>query len=306
MVQDDLTDGGRAARILDGAALARRIRDQLGDEGRHFADRYGMFPGLVVLLVGDDPASQVYVRNKGRACEELGWFSEIRRLPATTTDQELAAQIDNLNGDPRVHGILLQLPLPRHLDEQALLDRIRPEKDVDGFHPVNVGRLQLGLPAPQPCTPSGVIRLLVEEGIETAGKQVVILGRSNIVGKPLAQMFLRKGPGGDATVTVAHSRTRDLPRVCREADILVAAIGSPRFVQRDWVKPGATVIDVGINRIEDPKSPKGSRLVGDVDYDGVREVAGAITPVPGSVGPMTIAMLLVNTLECARRLQGEA
>jgi methylenetetrahydrofolate dehydrogenase (NADP+)/methenyltetrahydrofolate cyclohydrolase len=300
-----MSDSLSSARILDGAALARRIRESLGGEGREFIASHGYPPGLVVVLIGDNPASQVYVRNKAKACEELGWFSEIRRLPAESTQDQVTAQIDSLNADDRVHGILVQLPLPAHLDEQALLDRIRPEKDVDGFHPVNVGRLQLGLPAPQPCTPSGVIRLLVEEGIPTAGKHAVIIGRSNIVGKPLAQLFLRKGPGGDATVTVAHSRTPNLAEVCRSADILVAAIGSPQFVKADWVKPGATVIDVGINRISDPNAPKGSRLVGDVDFEAVRQVAGAITPVPGAVGPMTIAMLLVNTLECARRLAGE-
>jgi methylenetetrahydrofolate dehydrogenase (NADP+)/methenyltetrahydrofolate cyclohydrolase len=305
MVLDDSSHRGPTARILDGAALARRIRLDLAGLGREFTARTGVVPGLVVLLVGDNPASQVYVRNKGRACEELGWHSEIRLRPATLSMAELLAEIDHLNEDPRVHGILLQLPLPPHLDEQALLDRIRPEKDVDGFHPMNVGRLQLGLPAPEPCTPAGVSRLLVEEGIPTAGRHAVIIGRSNIVGKPLAQMFLRKGPGGDATVTVAHSRTPNLPEVCRTADILVAAIGSPRFVQSDWIRPGATVIDVGINRIADPSAPKGTRLVGDVDFEAACRVAGSITPVPGAVGPMTIAMLLVNTLNCARRLTGD-
>jgi methylenetetrahydrofolate dehydrogenase (NADP+)/methenyltetrahydrofolate cyclohydrolase len=255
----------------------------------------------VVLLVGDNPASQVYVRNKGKACEELGWYSEIRRYPASLGQSELIREIDQLNEDPQVDGILLQLPLPPHLDEQALLDRIRPEKDVDGFHPMNVGRLQLGLPAPEPCTPSGVIRLLVEEGIPTAGRHAVILGRSNIVGKPLAQMLLRKGLGGDATVTVVHSRSKDVAVLCRQADILIAAIGSPRFVQADWVKSGATVIDVGMNRVSDPDAPRGTRLVGDVDFEAVGRVAGAITPVPGAVGPMTIAMLLVNTMGCAWR-----
>lgn len=289
------------ARIIDGAAAAARIRQQIKTDADSFIARTGVTPGLVVVLVGENPASQVYVRSKKKNCLELGWFSEIRELPATATQEEVEREIDLLNADPRVHGILLQLPLPAHLKEQALLERIRPEKDVDGFHPMNVGKLQLGLAAPIPCTPLGIQRLLVDEGIETRGKFAVVIGRSNIVGKPVAQLLMRKGPGGDATVCVCHSRSEDLPGLVRRADIIIAAIGQPRFVKGDWVKPGAAVIDVGINRVPDASTKSGTRLVGDVDFEAAKEVAGAITPVPGGVGPMTIAMLLLNTLECAQR-----
>jgi len=288
------------ARILDGKTIAARVRDQVARDGEEFTRATGITPGLVVVIVGEDPASQVYVRNKNKTCTELGWFSEIHALPAASTQQEVEAELDRLNADPRVHGILLQLPLPKHLDENALLLRIRPEKDVDGFHPVNVGKLSLGLPAPVPCTPLGVQRMLVEETIETSGKFAVVLGRSNIVGKPAAQLLMRKGPGGDATVCVCHSRSGNLPEIVRQADIIVAAIGQPKFVKGDWIKPGAAVIDVGINRIADPLAKTGTRLVGDVDFDEAVKVAGAITPVPGGVGPITIAMLMHNTLECAR------
>lgn len=297
--------GRMTARIIDGKAIAARVREQVGAEAREFTERTGIAPGLVVLLVGDNTASQVYVRNKRKACLDLGWYSEIIPFEATATQGEVEQGIAGLNADPRVHGILLQLPLPPHLDEQSLLQQISPDKDVDGFHPVNVGRLSIGLPAPVPCTPLGVQRMLIEEGIPTAGRFAVVLGRSNIVGKPMAQLLLRKGPGGDATVCVAHSRTADLPSVTRQADILIAAIGQPQFVKADWVKPGAVVIDVGINRISDHTAPKGTRLVGDVDYGAVSEVASAITPVPGGVGPMTIAMLLQNTLTCARLIAGQ-
>ncbi len=288
------------ARILDGVAIGARVRAAVKTEADEFTARTGVTPGLVVVLVGEDPASQVYVRNKGKACADLGWFSEIRTLPASSTQTEVQAEIERLNADPRVHGILLQLPLPKHLDETPLLLGIRPDKDVDGFHPMNVGRLSVGLPGPVPCTPAGIQRILIEEKIETAGRFAVVVGRSNIVGKPVAQLLMRKGPGGDATVCVAHSRTRNLPDLVRQADIVVAAIGSARFVKGDWIKPGATVIDVGINRIKDSSAPKGTRLVGDVDFEAAKETAGAITPVPGGVGPMTIAMLMANTLECAR------
>ena len=294
-----------SAKIIDGKTVAARVRAQVARDAGEFTSRTGVLPGLVVVLVGDNPASQSYVRSKRKACLELGWFSEIHHLPETTTQAELLAEIDALNADARVHGILLQLPLPAHLDEQALLERIRPEKDVDGFHPTNVGRLSIGLPSPVPCTPSGIQRLLVEEGIETSGRFAVVIGRSNIVGKPVAQLLMRKGAGGDATVCVCHSRSRDLAEIARRADILIAAIGRPGFVKGDWIKPGATVIDVGINRITDPSAPKGGRLVGDVDFDAAVRVAGAITPVPGGVGPMTIAMLMVNTLQCARTLTGD-
>ena len=270
-----------SAKIIDGKAVAVRVRAQVAQDAEQFTSRTGILPGLVVVLVGDNPASQSYVRSKRRACLDLGWFSEIRELPESTSQAELEAVIDGLNGDDRVHGILLQLPLPSHLDEHALLERIRPEKDVDGFHPTNVGRLSLGLPSPVPCTPSGIQRLLVEEGIETSGRFAVVIGRSNIVGKPVAQLLMRKGAGGDATVCVCHSRSRDLPDIARRADILIAAIGLPGFVKGDWIKPGATVIDVGINRIVDESAPKGTRLVGDVDFDAAVRFAGAITPEIG-------------------------
>ena len=292
------------AHILDGKAIGLRVREQAGRDGEEFRARTGITPGLVVVIVGDDPASQVYVASKNKACLELGWFSEIHRLPADVAQGELEAEIDRLNADGRVHGILVQLPLPKHLNEEAVLLRLRPEKDVDGFHPVNVGKLSLGIAAPVPCTPLGIQRVLIEEKIETAGKFAVIIGRSNIVGKPAAQLLMRKGPGGDATVCVCHSRSADLPGIVRQADIIVAAIGQPKFVKGDWIKPGATVIDVGINRVDDPSTKTGKRLVGDVDFEAAKEIAGAITPVPGGVGPMTIAMLMVNTLECAK-LQGE-
>jgi methylenetetrahydrofolate dehydrogenase (NADP+)/methenyltetrahydrofolate cyclohydrolase len=288
------------AHIIDGKAVAERVRQSVAADATRFTEASGVVPGLVVILVGENPASQVYVRSKRKTCLDLGWFSEIRQLPASAAQAEVEGVIDELNTDARVHGILLQLPLPAGLDEQALLERIHPAKDVDGFHPVNVGRLSLGLPAPVPCTPLGIQRLLLEEGIETRGRLAVVVGRSNIVGKPIAQLLMRKGPGGDATVCVCHSRSKDLPDIMRRADILVAAIGQPKFVHADWIKPGAAVVDVGINRIEDASAPKGSRLVGDVDFDGAVQVAGAITPVPGGVGPMTIAMLMSNTLECAK------
>lgn len=288
------------AKLIDGKAIAAAIREQAGRDAADFTARTGVTPGLVVVIVGENPASQVYVRSKHKACQELGWFSEIREMPDSTTQAELEQEIDRLNADSRVHGILVQLPLPKHLDEDAILLRMSPEKDVDGFHPVNVGKLSIGIPAPVPCTPSGIRQMLIHENIPTAGAFAVVIGRSNIVGKPIAQLLMRKGKGGDATVCVAHSRSKDLPSIVKQADIVVAAIGMPQFVKGEWIKPGATVIDVGINRIDDPSTKTGKRLVGDVDFDSAAQVAGAITPVPGGVGPMTIAMLMRNTLDCAR------
>ena len=257
-------------------------------------------PCLAVVLVGEDPASQVYVRNKGKATVEAGMLSRHHTLPADATQAEVEAVIANLNADPSVDGILLQLPLPKGLDPDAAIARIDPAKDVDGFHPENVARLALEDPAAfVPCTPLGCQRLLMEYGIETAGARVVIIGRSMLVGKPLARLLMARGPGGDATVTVAHSRTRDLRSVCREADILIAAIGRPGFVTADFVKPGAVVIDVGINRVADSTTKSGYRITGDVDYEAVAPLCRAITPVPGGVGPMTIAMLISNTLKAA-------
>jgi methylenetetrahydrofolate dehydrogenase (NADP+)/methenyltetrahydrofolate cyclohydrolase len=267
----------------------------------------GVVPGLAVVIVGDDPASQAYVGSKVRTCGDLGLFSRHIALPAATSQDDLLAVVADLNADPAVHGILVQSPPPPHINEAAVVRAIRPDKDVDGFHPENVARLALEDPAAfVPCTPLGCQRLLIEYGIETAGARVVIIGRSMIVGKPLALLLMARGKGGDATVTVAHSRTRNLPAVCRDADILIAAIGRPEFVTADFVKDGAVVIDVGINRVTDPAAKNGYRIVGDVNFADVSPRCAAITPVPGGVGPMTIAMLISNTLKAARLQHGLA
>jgi methylenetetrahydrofolate dehydrogenase (NADP+)/methenyltetrahydrofolate cyclohydrolase len=259
-------------------------------------------PGLTVVLVGDDPASHVYVRMKGKACEEAGMKSDTIRLPATTSEPDLLSLIDRLNGDAAVHGILVQLPLPKHINSHRVLHRIMPAKDVDGFHPENVGKVATGDSSGfRPATPFGVQQLLVRSGVETKGAHAVIVGRSNIVGKPMAALLLQDGPGGNATVTVCHSRTAQLPTVTRLADILIVAIGKAGFVTGEMIRPGAVVIDVGVNRVDDPKTEKGYRLVGDVEFDQAVTVASAITPVPGGVGPMTIAMLLRNTVQAARQ-----
>jgi methylenetetrahydrofolate dehydrogenase (NADP+)/methenyltetrahydrofolate cyclohydrolase len=258
-----------------------------------------------VLLVGDDPASEVYVDRKGIAARRAGFHSRILYLPEDTPQPKLEGAIDELNEDPSIHGFLVQLPLPTHIDERAIMWRVRPEKDVDGFHPVNVGRLAVGDPdAFRPATPAAVVEMLLRSEVKTEGARVTIVGRSNIVGRPLAAILSQTGPGGNATVTIAHSRTRDLPAVTREADILVAAVGKVNLITRDMVKSGAVVIDVGINRVDDPSASKGFRLVGDVDFEGVKQVASAITPVPGGVGPMTIAMLLRNALKAATLITG--
>lgn len=262
----------------------------------------GITPGLAVVLVGENPASQVYVRMKGKACEDAGMYSETIRLPATTTEGELLGVVERLNADPRIHGMLVQLPLPKQINANRVLHRMLPAKDVDGFHPENVGKVALGDPAGfRPATPYGVQQMLVRSGIETKGAHAVIVGRSNIVGRPMASLLLHDGPGGNATVTVCHSRTRDLGAVTRLGDILIVAMGKPGFVTSDMVRPGAVVIDVGVNRVEDPAAEKGYRLVGDVAFDGAVQVASAITPVPGGVGPMTITMLLYNTVQAARQ-----
>jgi len=265
----------------------------------------GITPGLSVVLVGDDPASAVYVRSKGKACEEAGMRGETIRLPAETSEDALLAQVDRLNADPNVHGILVQMPLPRHIAADKVIRRIRPEKDVDGFHPVNVGKLSIGeRDGFVPCTPAGAIELLVRSGVETRGKDAVVVGRSNIVGKPMAALLMQDAPGGNATVTVCHSRTSNLAGHIRRADIVVAAIGKPEMITGDMIKPGAVVIDVGINRVNDPAVPKGYRIVGDVHFASAREVASLITPVPGGVGPMTIAMLMTNTVRAAAQIAG--
>jgi len=276
--------------IIDGKKISDSIREEIKRETAALRER-GVRPGLAVVLVGEDPASQVYVRNKAKACEQLGFYSEVHRLPAETTQAELLALIGRLNGQADVHGILVQLPLPDHIEEKAVIDSISVDKDVDGFHPVSVGNLTIGDDSLLPCTPAGVIELLKRTGHDIAGKHAVVIGRSNIVGKPVSLLLLRE----NATVTIAHSRTPDLPEVARRADILVAAVGKAKLIKKDWVKPGAVVIDVGVNRLPDGK------LCGDVDFDEVAPVAGGITPVPGGVGPMTITMLMANTLKAAKR-----
>jgi methylenetetrahydrofolate dehydrogenase (NADP+)/methenyltetrahydrofolate cyclohydrolase len=292
--------------LIDGKAIAQKTHDASRAAVAELKAR-GFTPGLAVVLVGDDPASRAYVRSKDKMCLELGMHSVKHELPATTSQADLIAIVQGLNADPAIHGILVQSPPPSHIDERAVIETIDPRKDVDGFHPLNVAKLTLGDPDGfVPCTPLGCQRLLVESGIETAGANVVVLGRSMIVGKPMALLLMAKGPGGDATVTVAHSRTRDLPAVCRTADILIAAIGRPEFVRADFVKDGAVVIDVGINRVDDPALPKGYRLTGDVAFAEVAPKCRAITPVPGGVGPMTIAMLMANTIASCRRFAGVA
>ena len=287
-----------ACKIISGPEVSAEIYGELRERIEKLKSE-GTTPGLAVILVGDDPASQVYVRNKGKKCEELGMHSETIVLPKETTEEELLARIDALNKDPSIHGFLVQLPLPNHIDEDKVIEAIDPSKDVDVFHPMNVGRMLIGKPGFLPATPAGVQQMLVRSGVETAGKHVVIVGRSNIVGKPMAALLVQRGFGADATVTIVHSKTKDLASITRQADILIVAIGKPRFVTADMVKDGAVVIDVGTNRIDDPTHPKGSRLVGDVDFDNVKEKVSAITPVPGGVGPMTICMLMANAVKAA-------
>jgi methylenetetrahydrofolate dehydrogenase (NADP+)/methenyltetrahydrofolate cyclohydrolase len=279
------------ARLIDGAAIAKKLRQTLAEKIK----AKGLTPGLAVVLVGENPASQVYVRNKGRAAEEIGMKSWTHQLPADASEQQLLDLVNALNRDGTVHGILVQFPLPKQIDAQRIIAAIDPAKDVDGFHPLNAGKLGLGLPGFVPCTPQGCMILIRSVLNDPAGKKALVLGRSNIVGKPIAQLLLQ----ADCTVTIAHSKTRDLSEECRKADILIAAIGKPGFVKGDWIKPGAVVIDVGINRVTDPADPKKSRLVGDVDFADALKTAGAITPVPGGVGPMTIACLLENTIKAA-------
>ena len=291
--------------LIDGKAIAQKTHAETKAAVAAPKAR-GVTPGLAVVLVGDDPASRAYVRSKDKMCLELGMHSVKHELPAATTQAELIALVQKLNADPAIHGILVQSPPPPHIDERAIIETIDPRKDVDGFHPLNVAKLTLGDPDGfVPCTPLGCQRLLIESGIETGGANVVVLGRSMIVGKPLALLLMNKGPGGDATVTVAHSRTKHLAEVCSRADILIAAIGRPEFVRADFVKINAVVIDVGINRVDDPSSPKGYKIVGDVAFAEVAPKCRAITPVPGGVGPMTIAMLMANTIASAQRFAGQ-
>jgi len=287
---------------IDGAAVAQKVHQETRQRIEALSAR-GIQPGLAVVLVGDDPASRAYVRSKDKRAAELGFYSVKKELPVTTTQEELLAVVQALNSDPAIHGILVQSPPPKQIDEAAIVRAIDPNKDVDGFHPVNVAKLALEDPTGfVPCTPLGCIRLLEEAGVPTAGANAVVVGRSMIVGKPMALLLMRRGKGGDATVTVAHSRSKNLAAITRSAEIVIAAVGRPHFLGADHIGEGAVVIDVGINRIDDPTSPKGTRLVGDVDYDAVAEKCAAITPVPGGVGPMTIAMLMANTVQACEQL----
>jgi methylenetetrahydrofolate dehydrogenase (NADP+)/methenyltetrahydrofolate cyclohydrolase len=289
------------AELIDGVAIARDIRAEVSREAAELIEQ-GTRPGLAVVLVGDDPASAVYVRSKGKASEEAGMHSVTIRLPATTSQAALLEQVTALNADPAIHGILVQMPLPKHIDPDLIVRTIDPAKDVDGFHPVNVGKLLIGeTDGFAPCTPAGVLEMLTRGGVETKGAECVIVGRSNIVGKPMAALMIQNRPGANATVTVCHSATRDLAEHTRRADVLIVAAGRANMVTRHMVRPGAVVIDVGINRVADATAKSGYRLVGDVDFEGVRQVASRITPVPGGVGPMTIAMLLKNTVRAARQ-----
>lgn len=284
--------------------LGKDVSDAIYAELRQRIDALkakGVTPGLAVVLVGDDPASKVYVRKKGEMCESLGMNSITIRMPESTTQEELLAKIAELNADPKIHAFLVQLPLPGHIDEKAVIAAIDPKKDADCFHPSNVGRMLIGDPCFLPATPAGVQQMLLRSGIDTSGKHIVVVGRSNIVGKPMAAMLMQKGQGADATVTVVHSRTENLADITKQADILIVGMGKPRFITADMVKEGAVVIDVGTNRVEDPSSPKGSRLVGDVDFENVKDKVSAITPVPGGVGPMTICMLMANAVSAAER-----
>jgi methylenetetrahydrofolate dehydrogenase (NADP+)/methenyltetrahydrofolate cyclohydrolase len=290
------------AQLIDGKAIADQIYAEIQAEVAELKEKHGITPGLATVLVGENPASQSYVRSKQKTCTQCGFYSIGEDLPEDASQEEVEAVVKRLNTAPEIHGILVQLPLPKHLDEEKILGMISLEKDVDGFHPINIGRLSMKGRDPLfiPCTPAGCIELLVRSGVEIEGKEAVILGRSNIVGLPVSMLLLHR----NATITICHSRTKDLPATCRRADILIAAVGRPEMVKADWVKSGAAVIDVGINRVEDPTAKRGYRLVGDVDFDDVSKVAGHLTPVPGGVGPMTIAMLMWNTLAGARRAAG--
>lgn len=292
-----------AARVLDGKAIARELRDELMSDVAQLKAQ-GITPGLGVLLVGENPASRSYVTAKEKACAELALLSREVHLPVTATPDEILQAVHTFNSAPDIHGILVQLPLPDASVEQTILSAVNPDKDVDGFHPVNVGRLVLGLPAYWPCTPHGILQMLKRSQIPVSGAHVVVIGRSNIVGRPLSILLSMKHVLGNATVTVCHTGSRDVAALTRSADIVIAATGRPHTVTADMVKPGAVVIDVGVNRVEDPASPRGYRLVGDADYEALLPRVSAITPVPGGVGPMTIAMLLFNTVQAARRLSG--
>jgi len=289
------------AKLIDGNAIGAEMRKELGTEIAALRKR-GVTPGLAVVLVGENPASQVYVRMKGKACDDAGLYHETINLSKETSEGELMSLLERLNANPQIHGILVQLPLPKQIDTNRVLHRVDPRKDVDGFHPENIGKVVGGDPSGfRPATPYGVQQLLIRSGVETKGAHAVIVGRSNIVGRPMAALLLQDAKGGNATVTVCHSRTRGIEQHTRQADILIVAIGKPEFVSGDMVKPGAVVIDVGVNRVDDPSKKSGYRLVGDVKFDEAKQVASAITPVPGGVGPMTITMLLYNTVQAAKQ-----
>ena len=290
-----------SATLIDGTSIAAEVRGEVGEVVAEMRTRHGIAPGLAVALIGDDPASAVYVRMKERAAVEAGMVSETVRLPADTPQEEALAVVQRLNEDARYHGILVQLPLPDHIDEDTVIQSIDPNKDVDGLHPFNMGLLMAGRPRFIPATPSGIQQMLLRTGNDPAGKHVVVCGRSNIVGKPIMNLLMQRKDGANATVSICHTRTRDLAEMTRQADILIAAVGSPQMISADMVSEGVVVIDVGVNRVDAPERRRGYRLVGDVDFDAVSEKAAAITPVPGGVGPMTIAMLLQNTLNAARR-----
>ncbi|MBN1817352.1 MAG: bifunctional methylenetetrahydrofolate dehydrogenase/methenyltetrahydrofolate cyclohydrolase FolD [Sedimentisphaerales bacterium] len=291
------------ARIIDGKVVAEQMRAELKNRITDLKSK-GVVPGLAVVLVGDDPASRSYVTAKGKACEEIGLYSDNRCLPEKTSQKDLIDLVEELNRDPRIHGILVQLPLPRHIEEAPVVLAIDPDKDVDGFHPVNVGKMVIGQKCFLPCTPHGIVQLLLRSGVNLEGAEVVVVGRSTIVGKPIANMLIQKSPMGNATVTVCHTRTRHLADHVRRADIVIAAAGRPNTITADMVKEGAVVIDVGVNRVEDATRTRGYRLVGDVDFETVKEKASLITPVPGGVGPMTITMLMYNTVQSAMRAAG--
>ncbi len=288
-----------SAFIIDGKKIAEEIRNEVKESAQRLKGRTGIVPGLAFILVGENPASQSYVKSKGKACEELGFYSVTEKVPESITEAELLAMIDAFNGDAKIHGILVQLPLPKHINEQKIIEAISPDKDVDGFHPISAGRMMVGAETFYPCTPAGIWELLKRSSNNPSGKHVVVAGRSNIVGKPIANILLQKKEWCNAVVTIVHTGAADVGYYTRQADILIVAIGKARVITGAMVKPGAVVIDVGINRIEDRSTKTGHRLVGDVDFESVKEVAGAITPVPGGVGPMTIAMLMVNTLKSA-------
>ena len=291
------------AEIIDGKKIAQDIKREVKEEAIHLKEAKGITPGLAVILVGDNPASQSYVKSKGKACEEIGFYSITELMPASVSEQDLLAKITEFNRDPKIHGVLVQLPLPKNFNEQKIIEAIDPRKDVDGLHPMSIGKLVVGMDTFKSCTPAGIQELLIRSGNDPSGKHVVVVGRSNIVGKPVANILLQKQRGANAVVTIAHTGASDLISYIKSADILIAAIGKPEFITGAMLKPGVVIIDVGINRVEDASKPKGYRIVGDVHFESASKIAKAITPVPGGVGLMTVAMLMKNTLKAASNVQ---